>query len=56
MNIYISIYILWVFNKNYHNWSSQCVSWINSNLHRAKIYLVFLKIKNRYIKVEIKYW
>ena len=30
------------------------VSWINSNLHVAVIYLFFPKIKNIYIKVGIR--
>ena len=31
-----------------------CVSWINSNLQMAAIYLVFLKNKNTYVKLRIK--
>ena len=46
--------MLWVFDKNNNNWPLHCVSWINSNIHMATIYLVFLKSKNSYIKVKIK--
>ena len=52
--IYIYIYVLLVFNKSDNSWPLDCISWINSNLQMATIYLVFLKNKNIYIKITIK--
>ena len=37
-----NLYIISDFNKNKNNWPLHCVSWINSNLQMAPIYLVFL--------------
>ena len=46
IHVYVYIlYILWVFKKNNNNWPLHCISWINSNLQMATIYLVFLKTK-----------
>ena len=54
LSIYLSIDILCVFNKNNNNWLLHCVSLINLHFQMAKIYLVFLRKKNIYIKVNIK--
>ena len=40
---------LWIFNKNNKYWPLHCVSWINSNLQMAAIYLDFQKKGKKYI-------